>query len=146
MDLSGHCLCGAVGFRLSGWVSPVQACHAERCRRATGALFSPEVAASAEAFEWVGDTDLIASYEAPILHAPPAYRRNFCKICGSPLPVLLDGAGIVVLQAGVLDDSTALRVFRHAFVDQKSACTVIADTAPQYPLQPPPPEPDEILI
>ena len=43
MELSGHCLCGAVGFRLSGWASPVQACHAERCRRATGADYALSV-------------------------------------------------------------------------------------------------------
>ena len=145
MELSGHCLCGAIGFRLSGWASPVQACHAERCRRATGALFSPEVAASAEHFEWIGDIGRIGSYEAPILHVPPAYRRNFCRTCGSPLPIVLEETGIVILQAGVLDDSAALHVFRHAFVDQKSACTTITDRAPRYPMQPPHPEPDEIL-
>ena len=145
MDLTGHCLCGAIGFRLSGWASPIQACHAERCRRATGALYSPEIAASAEHFEWTGDTGQIATYEAPILHTPPAYRRNFCKTCGSPLPVVIEEAGMVILQAGVLDDSAALHVFRHAFTDQKSACTTITDGAPQYPMQPPPPDPGEIL-
>lgn len=53
---------------------------------------------------------------------------------------------MVILQAGVLDESTALHVFRHAFVDQKSACTVIADGLPQYADQPPPPDPSEILF
>lgn len=145
MKLSGSCLCRGVGFHLEGWVSPVQACHAERCRKATGGLYSPEIAASSEAFVWTGDTDLIATYDAPILHEPPAYRRAFCKTCGSPLPVLIDGAGIVLLHAGVLDDTTDLRVFRHAFTGQKTACCEITDGAPQFEGQPPPPDPSDIL-
>lgn len=145
MKLSGTCLCGGVGFRLDGWVSPVQACHADRCRKATGALFSPEIAASAEGFEWTGDPELIAIYEAPILHDPPAYRRAFCRTCGSPLPVILREAGIVVLHAGLLDDTTDLHVFRHAFTAQKTACCEITDSAPQYEGQPPAPDPADLL-
>jgi hypothetical protein len=134
-----------VGFSLEGWVSPIQACHAERCRRATGGLFSPEIAASATAFEWTGKTDAISTYEAPILHDPPAYMRNFCSRCGSPLPVVIEGAGIVILQAGILDADVELRVFRHAFVDQKSGCCEITDCKPQFEGQPPPPDPSVLL-
>lgn len=141
MKLSGSCLCGKVGFRLEGWVSPVQACHAHRCQKATGALFSPEVAASSASFEWLGDQSRISSYEAPILHWPPAYRRNFCSNCGSPLPVELKEAGMVILQVGVLDESSELEVFRHAFVGQKSACCEITDGKPQFEGQPPAPGP-----
>lgn len=141
MKLSGSCLCGQVGFRLDGWVSPIQACHAQRCRKATGALFSPEVAASSASFEWLGDQDRISSYEAPLLHEPPAYRRNFCNNCGSPLPIVVDGAGLVIFQAGVLDEFTELDVFRHAFVDQKSACCEINDEKPQFEGKPPAPDP-----
>lgn len=145
MNLTGSCLCGAVGFTLEGWVSRVQACHAERCRKATGGLFASEIAASSEKFQWVGDRDQIASYEAPILHAPPAYRRNFCKTCGSPLPVEIEGAGMVILHAGLLDDTRGLDVFRHAFTAQKSACCDITDGLPQHEGQPPVPDPSNIL-
>ena len=145
MKLSGSCLCGAVGFELDGWVSPIQACHAERCRKATGGLFSPEVAASADAFQWQGSQELIASYEAPILNEPPAYKRNFCRKCGSPLPVIIAEAGIVILQAGTLDQGAQLPVFRHAFVSQKSDCCEIVDHKPQFDGQPPPPSPYDIF-
>jgi len=144
MKLSGSCLCGAVGFRLDGWVSPIQACHAERCRKATGALYAPEIAASSAQFEWIGDTDAIASYEAPILHEPPAYKRNFCVRCGSPLPVILEGAGYAIVHAGILDGDPALRVFRHAFTAQRSPCCEIVDEAPQYQGRPPPPDPSDL--
>jgi ADP-ribosyl-[dinitrogen reductase] hydrolase len=143
MKLSGRCLCGAVGFTLDGWVSPIQACHAERCRRATGALFSPEIAAALTGFRWTGDLSRIASYEAPLLDQPPAYRRSFCSRCGSPLPVELDG--MMLLQAGTLDDTSGLSVFRHAFTDQKTACCVIPGGSPQFTGLPPTPDPMELL-
>lgn len=143
MKLQGRCLCGEIGFTLEGWVSPIQACHAERCRRATGGLFSPEIAAESENFQWIGNTDRIATYEAPILNEPPAYRRSFCNKCGSPLPVEFDG--MILLQAGILDDTTALHVFRHAFVAQKTACCEIHGLAPQFPERPPTPDRSELL-
>ncbi|WP_172293781.1 GFA family protein [Pseudoruegeria sp. HB172150] len=145
MRLSGSCLCGEIGFELEGWVSPIQACHARRCRKATGALFAPEIAASAEAFRWIGDEGRIASYEAPVLDQPPAYRRNFCNRCGSPLPVVVEGAGMVILHAGILDDARGLTVFRHAFTGQKSEGYVIPDGAPQFEGQPPVPDLSDLL-
>ncbi|MBU2981773.1 GFA family protein [Lentibacter algarum] len=142
MRLTGSCLCGAVGFELEGWVSPIQACHAERCRKATGGLFSPEVAAAGDKFVWTGEVGNIASYEAPLLDTPPAYRRNFCRTCGSPLPV--EHEGMIVLQAGVLDNCSELDVFRHAFVGQKSGCCEITDGKPQFEGQPPVPDVSEL--
>lgn len=145
MKLTGRCLCGRVGFAIDGWVSQIQACHAERCRRATGGLFAPEIAAGAEGFRWTGDESGVASYTAPILHDPPAYQRNFCKTCGSPLPVVLNEAGMVVLHAGLLDECSGLHVFRHAFVAQKSACCQIDDDVPQFKGHPPAPDAGDIL-
>lgn len=138
MILTGRCLCEEIGFRLEGWVSPIQACHAARCRKATGGLYSPEIAAEATNFEWIGNRDRIATFEAPILHAPPAYRRNFCNRCGSPLPV--ETMGMILLTAGILDEVPDMYVFRHAFTDQKSAACQIPDGAESHPGQPPTPD------
>ena len=143
MKLSGQCLCGAVRFTIDGWVSPIQACHAQRCRRATGALFAPEIAVQLQGFQWDGDLTCIASYDAPLLHEPPAYRRNFCRRCGSPLPVELEG--MMILHAGVLDDTSALHIFRHAFTGQKSDLMDLLPDAPQFEGQPPVPDPSQIL-
>jgi len=143
MKLSGQCLCGAVGFTIDGWVSPIQACHAKRCRRATGAVFAPEIAAQKEGFSWRGDPSFITSYEAPLLNSPPAYRRNFCKCCGSPLPVEMEG--YVIVHAGILDDANALSVFRHAFTAQKLEGVDLTDGLPQFEGQPPAPDPSMLI-
>ena len=145
MRLSGSCLCGAVGFTLEGWVSPIQACHARRCRKATGALFVPEIAASSADFAWHGGPGRITTYTAEVLHEPPAYQRNLCSTCGSPLPVVIEDAGMVILNAGCLDEGPDIEVFRLAFVEQKSPAVKINDGKPQFEGQPPAPDPSVLL-
>lgn len=144
MAVTGSCLCGGVSFRIDGWVTPIQACHATRCRKATGAAFAPEMVASAEGFAWTAGEDLVTRYEAPLLDAPPAYARAFCRRCGSPLPVAMGGAPLMILNAGVLDGDPGTRVFRHAFVAQKACWHEIADALPQFAAQPPPPTETEL--
>ena len=131
------CLCGRVGFQIDGRLSPIQYCHARRCRKATGAAFAAEVAASASQFRWTRGEEFVAVYEAPLLREPPPYRHAFCRICGSPLPVRIEGTDVVALHAGVLDDSPALRPFRHIFVSQKAPWDTIADELPQFALHVP---------
>ena len=41
--IRGSCLCGDVAFEIEGEVTPIQLCHAERCRKATGGATAPEL-------------------------------------------------------------------------------------------------------
>ena len=116
----GSCLCGGVVFETSGELTPIQPCHAVRCRKATGAAFAPEMLTRYEGFQWIQGETLVTKYEAPLLKEPPPYRRAFCKKCGSPLPVQIEGTPFMILNAGILDDDPGTRPFRHAFVAQKS--------------------------
>ncbi|MFT5696287.1 MAG: hypothetical protein ACI9QQ_002267, partial [Myxococcota bacterium] len=43
--IRGSCLCGSVRYEISGKLSPIQYCHAQRCRKASGAAFATEAAA-----------------------------------------------------------------------------------------------------
>jgi hypothetical protein len=130
--IRGSCLCGGVTFQIDGALTPMQYCHATRCRKATGSAFAAELAAKASALRWTHGTDLIAVYEAPLLREPPPYRHSFCRICGSPLPVALGGTDFVVLHAGVLDGDPETRPFRHIFVEEKAPWHTIADEMPQF--------------
>jgi len=130
--VTGSCLCGGVAFRIDGRLSPMQYCHATRCRKATGSAFAPEVVALASAFQWTRGEDLVTTYEAPLLREPPPYRRAFCRVCGSPLPVALEGTDFVVLQAGVLDGDPETQPFRHIFVGQRAPWHTITDDMPQF--------------
>lgn len=138
--IQGSCLCGEVQFGIQGEITPIQYCHATRCRKATGAAHSPELLAAKEGFQWLKGEEFIAEYTAPLLNTPPAYQRAFCKQCGSPLPIQLEGAQYMILQAGVLDDDPETRPFRHAFTGQKACWHEITDDLPSFEEQPPVPE------
>ena len=135
--VTGSCLCGSVRFEIDGRLTPIQYCHAARCRKATGSAFAAELAARATDFRWVGGADLVVVYEAPLLREPPPYRHAFCRTCGSPLPVPLEGTDFVVLHAGVLDDDPGTQVFRHIFVAQNPSWHTITDEMPRFETRPP---------
>jgi hypothetical protein len=71
-------------------------------------------------------------FEAPLLREPPRYRHAFCRICGSPVPVALEGTGLVVLHAGVLDGEPETQAFRHAFVEESAPWHTITDDLPRF--------------
>ncbi len=138
--IRGSCLCGAVAFEVEGDLTPIQLCHARRCRKATGAAAAPELLLRTIGLRWIRGTDLVHVYEAPLLKEPPAYRRAFCTTCGSPLPVEIQGTGSTLLNPGVLDDDPGTREFRHAFVEQKATWHEITDELPAFEGRPPRPE------
>jgi hypothetical protein len=136
--VTGSCLCGGVRFEINGRLTPMQYCHATRCQKATGSAFAVEVAARVEDFRWTRGEDLVVVYEAPLLREPPAYRRVFCRRCGSPLPIVRDESPFVVLHAGLLDDDPGTRPLRHLFVGQKPGWSDIHDDLLQFDGRPPP--------
>jgi hypothetical protein len=138
--VQGSCLCGSVAFGIEGELTPIQLCHAERCRKATGGAVAPELLAPASGLTWIRGADLVCVYEAPLLVEPPAYRRAFCGECGSPLPIEIEGTGFAILNPGVLDDDPGSREFRHAFVGQKASWHQISDGLPKFDGRPPGPE------
>lgn len=135
--IRGSCLCGSVRYQIDGSLSPIQYCHAQRCRKASGAAFATEAAARAIDFSFTQGEELIASYDAPILHEPPAYRRNFCTQCGSPLPVPLEGTDYVIIQGGTLDGDVPAKVFRHIFTGQRAPWYELNDELPKFEASPP---------
>jgi hypothetical protein len=135
--ITGSCLCGQVRFEIDGALTPIQYCHATRCRKATSPAFAPEVAAKASHLRWVRGQELVTVFEAPLLREPPPYRHAFCRVCGSPLPVALEGTDLVVLHAGILDGELETRPFRHVFVGQSPVWHTIADALPQFDLHVP---------
>ena len=130
--VTGSCLCGAVAFEIDGRVTDIQLCHAARCRKATGAAFAPELAAERADFRFVKGGSEVQTWEAPVLHEPPAYKRAFCRHCGSPLPWELDGTPFMVVLAGVLDGDFGTRPFRHAWTDEGAPWFEIADGLPSF--------------
>ena len=129
--IRGGCLCGGVRFEIARAVGPFELCHCTRCRRASGSAFAAMVGVLAKDYRLLQGADLIASWDAPILEHPPAYRVFFCSRCGSPVPDPSPESSWFEIPAGALDDDPGVRPDKHIFVELRSAWFEIADPLPQ---------------
>ncbi len=129
--ITGSCLCGGVRFELKRSVGPFELCHCRRCRKASGSAFAAGLGVKAEDFRLLQGAELIRTYEAPILEAPPPYRVSFCDRCGSPVPNPEPGASWFEVPAGLLDGDPGAQPDRHIFVELKAPWFEIADELPQ---------------
>jgi len=129
--ISGSCLCGGVRFAVARVVGPFELCHCSRCRKVSGSAFMAAVGVERRDFRYLAGQDLVVSYDAPIIDAPPAYRSTFCRRCGSPVPDPTSTAPWFEIAAGLLDGDLGLTPQRHIMVDRKAAWFAIADDLPQ---------------
>lgn len=129
--IRGGCLCGGVRFEMRRVVGPFELCHCNRCRKTSGSAFVAAVGVRREDFTWVQGRELVRTYDAPILQAPPAYRSCFCARCGSPVPDPASTDEWFEIQAGLLDDDPGMRPDKHIFVEHRAAWFAITDTLPQ---------------
>ena len=129
--IAGSCLCGGVRFEIARATGPFELCHCSRCRKASGSAFAAMVGVRTSDFHLVHGRDLIATYEAPLLEAPPPYRTSFCRRCGSPVPYPEPAGEWFEIPAGLLESDPGLRPDKHIFVELKAPWHEITDSLPQ---------------
>jgi len=129
--ITGSCLCGGVRFEIAEAVGPFELCHCRRCRKASGSAFTALLGVRTRDFRLVQGRDLIATYEAPLLEAPPPYRTSFCRSCGSPVPDPDPSSEWFEIPAGLLDGDPGFRPDKHIFVELNAAWHEITDALPQ---------------
>ena len=78
--------------------------------------------------------ELIRTFTAPILYAPPAYQVAFCSRCGSPVPPAQPEGEQFEIPAGVLDDDPGVRPDRHIFVELAPPWMETGDELPRCTL------------
>lgn len=117
MDLSGHCLCGAVSYTVTVEEPPtVAVCHCRNCQRQSGSVLSLVVAVPPAAVCWSGT---LASYN-DLAESGATVERRFCGKCGSPLASFPAATPATAwLKAGTLDQLHDL--IPHIEVWRKSA-------------------------
>ena len=100
MELSGHCLCGAIHYK-ANVENPVAAvCHCTHCQRQSGSVLSLVVVAPAAALQWTG---VPARYDDSA-DSGATVVRHFCQRCGSPLVSISTATpDIAYVKAGTLD-------------------------------------------
>lgn len=128
--IGGSCLCGTVRFEFERAEAPFVYCHCNRCRKFTGSAFF--AALRATGLEFLSGQAHVRSIEAPILTAPPAYRKDFCERCGSPVPWPDGEPGVYAVPAGCLDDDPEIRPERHVWVNCQAPWHEIHDELPRF--------------
>lgn len=129
--IRGGCLCGGVRFEITRAEGPFELCHCNRCRKVSGSAFMAGLGVRREDFTLISGRELIRSYDAPLLHSPPAYRVCFCSTCGSPVPDPEDQSEWFEIAAGLLDDDPGLRPDKHIFIELRAPWHTITDDLPQ---------------
>ncbi|MEE4161347.1 MAG: GFA family protein [Woeseiaceae bacterium] len=98
--LSGSCLCGAVAYEVTGDIQAFYHCHCRRCRKVTGTGHASNLILKAGEVTWSRGSELLRRYDVP---DAKRFASVFCERCGSPLPRLSPGSGLVIVPAGSLD-------------------------------------------
>jgi hypothetical protein len=106
-EITGHCLCGNVRYRVSAAPLWQGACHCTDCQRQTGTAFSAIVGVPRAALQIEGDT-LSSFTTTGEVHGGPT-QRHFCSGCGSPIVSLVEALpDLAFIKAGTLDDASWL--------------------------------------
>ncbi|MFQ6005334.1 MAG: GFA family protein [Woeseia sp.] len=127
MKHTGGCLCGAVRYGSSD--EPVEAgyCHCRMCQRLSGSAVLP----------WVSfATGSIAYTEgSPKIYKSSGFgQREFCPECGSQIAYRrTDNPATVEINAGTLDDPSAMMPEHHIWCDSQLPWFDTADDLPRYP-------------
>jgi hypothetical protein len=130
----GSCLCGDVGYRISGTPLRMVNCHCENCRRARGAAYASNLFVPARQFRWTRGESQVVSYRLP---GPTVFATAFCRRCGSDLPRASRGESVLVVPAGSVDPDPGVRPQAHVCVSEKVSGFEINDDLPQYAEMPP---------
>lgn len=115
-DTAGSCLCGKVGFRISGNFDTFFLCHCGRCRKDTGSAHAANLFSTSARLEWERGQDLVRTFRL----AGSRHERSFCAECGSALPGLQMNGALLVVPAGSLDGDVALRPTAHICCDSRA--------------------------
>ncbi len=125
--LNGSCLCGSVGYELTGELLRFLHCHCRRCRKATGTSHATNLILKPERMVWTGDQDNIVKYKLP---EAERFGTTFCATCGGSLP--REGAEWVVVPAGSLDSEPPIAPQGRIFMSSRVAWSCDAGDLPAY--------------
>ncbi len=130
----GSCLCGEVGYEITGAPLRMMNCHCSRCRLGRAAAHATNVFYKFEQFRWVRGAPLVTEYK---VHDARFHTVAFCSRCGAKVPRPAAERGIVAVPAGSLDTDPGMRAQAHIFVADKAPWFTVTGPVPQFPGMPP---------
>ena len=110
--ISGQCLCGAVGFKVSEPFVTVSACHCTSCKKLSGGAGTVNGRAPTAAVRVVAGAEHVRTFQPE-----EGSAKTFCAVCGSNL----FGAGwphseFTSVRLSALDEPYQGRIERHIYV------------------------------
>lgn len=110
--IQGSCLCETVSFEVSPPFKLMVHCHCSRCRKVTGTGHATNIIADPEQFKWLSGEEAVTRYDLP---TAKSFGKWFCHHCGSPVPRLSRGSGMMVIPAGSLNTAPPHSPTDHIF-------------------------------
>jgi hypothetical protein len=129
----GHCLCGAIRYRISSEPLTVYACHCTDCQRRTGSAFALSMLVRRSALEVLQGTP--ASYFAALPDGRTKSGR-LCASCGTRLWGEPANHAIVVVQPGTLEQASQLVPVAHQWTRSAQPWVVFPADAILFETQP----------
>lgn len=114
---NGSCLCGTVRYEVVGEPKAFYHCHCSRCRKASGTGHATNLAIAADTIRWISGEDQLGFYKVP---EAERFAQQFCRVCGSSLPRVVEDLGIVTLPAGSLDSDLDIMPQARIFWDSRT--------------------------
>lgn len=125
-QLTGHCLCGAVTYRIEGQPLMTAVCHCEDCQRQSGSAFSVNVVVDRDAFTMEGSS--LGTFTTLGTDTGLERVRSFCTTCGSPLTTqMAESPQWTIVKAGTMDDRSALAPGVELWCESKQSWTADED-------------------
>lgn len=130
LKAAGQCLCGAVQFEIAGEVSSFHLCYCSRCRHSSGSAHAANLFTSPDAIVWQAGQEHIQRFE---LATAKSWAKQFCKICGSGLPYINRSGTFLVVPAGSLNDTIAVKPDDRIFCDDRADWVHQIEHSPEFP-------------
>ena len=125
----GGCLCGEVRYTVEAEPINERICHCRLCQKAIGAAFNARLLFHID--------DVLLTGPVATVNSSPALERGFCPHCGTTIFSRREGAGIMGLTSGSLDDPSLFRPQMHIFTSSRQPWVRLDDGLPQYAEGPP---------
>ncbi|KAH8821321.1 Mss4-like protein [Xylogone sp. PMI_703] len=109
--VSGNCLCGNLGYEITGEPGATVVCHCLTCQRLSGTAFTTNIPVPTADFKLASGTP--KSFKAKHHEVDMTLTIYYCPDCGTTIYKESDAdafKGIVLVQAGTLKDGIDSRV------------------------------------
>ena len=132
MKATGGCQCGGVRYVFDGEPLMTYACHCRDCQRRTGSAFSEGILVSADQISIEGGLSAWLRRSDTGIEK----TRHSCATCGNIIYGTGDNmAGLMLLQAGTLDDTSAVQPEMHMWLRSAQHWVILPPGVPSWETQ-----------